>query len=194
MSCLKLLKKHGREILACYAVITGTELFLCPSLKDWWLLSMFNLTMIPLGVLDYHYKRLLNKLVVTSGAMGIVGCGVLTGKNIGDALLGAALFGGILYLIRYLSKESLGMGDVKTGAVAGIWLGPQASVSALYISFILGGLFVICYCLVMVLREGKDSLWMVRKKAIPFGPFLVLGSSIGLIYGEVIMGIYLSLF
>jgi prepilin signal peptidase PulO-like enzyme (type II secretory pathway) len=194
MGCFELLKRHGQEIFAFYVLITGAELLVCSPLKDWWLFPMFNLTMIPLGVLDYHYKRLFNKLVVTSGAMGIVSGGVLLGKNIGDAFWGAALFGSILYLIRNLSKESLGMGDVKTGAAAGVWLGPQASVTALYISFILGGLFVICYCLVMVLMEGKDSLWKVRKKAIPFGPFLVLGSSIGLIYGEFIMGIYLSLF
>ena len=194
MGCFELLKRHGKEIFAFYAVITGAELFVCSPLKDWWLLPMFNITMIPLGILDYYYKRLLNPLVLILALMGIMCCVVLWGKNIGDALLGAAIFGGLLYLIRYISREGLGMGDVKLGAAAGIWLGPQASVTALYTSFILGGLYVICYLLMMVTRDGRNSLWKIRKKAIPFGPFLVLGSTIGLIYGEELIDFYLSLF
>lgn len=194
MGCFELLKRHGQELFAFYAAITGAELFVCSPIKAWWLLPMFNLTMIPLGILDYHYKRLLNPLVLILAVMGIMCCAVLLEKNIGDALLGAAVFGGLLYLIRYISKEGLGMGDVKLGTAAGIWLGPQASVVALYISFILGGLYVICYLLMMVTRDGRNSLWKIRKKAIPFGPFLVLGSTIGLIYGEELIDFYLSLF
>ncbi|WP_080325806.1 prepilin peptidase [Anaerovibrio lipolyticus] len=194
MGCFELLKRHGWEIFAFYAVITGTELLVCLPLKDWWLLPTFNITMIPLGILDYYYKRLLNPLVIILALMGIMCCVVLLEKNIGDALLGAAVFGGLLYLIRYISREGLGMGDVKLGAAAGIWLGPQASVTALYTSFILGGLYVICYLLMMVTRDGRNSLWKIRKKAIPFGPFLVLGSTIGLIYGEELIDFYLSLF
>lgn len=194
MGCFELLKRHGWEIFAFYAVITGTELLVCSPLKNWWLLPTFNITMIPLGILDYYYKRLLNPLVLILTLMGIMCCVVLLEKNIGDALLGAAVFGGLLYLIRYISREGLGMGDVKLGAAAGIWLGPQASVTALYTSFILGGLYVICYLLMMVTRDGRNSLWKIRKKAIPFGPFLVLGSTIGLIYGEELIDFYLSLF
>ena len=189
----ELLKRHGWEIFAFYAVITGTELLVCSPLKDWWLLPMFNITMIPLGILDYYYKRLLNPLVLILALTGIMCCVVLWGKNIGDALLGAAVFGGLLYLIRYISREGLGMGDVKLGAAAGIWLGPQASVMALYTSFILGGLYVICYLLMMVTRDGRNSLWKIRKKPSPFGPFLVLGSTIGLIYGEELIDFYLRL-
>lgn len=194
MGCFELLKRHGQELFAFYAAITGAELFVCSPIKAWWLLPMFNLTVIPLGILDYYYKRLLNPLVLILAAMGIMCCAVLLEKNIGDALLGAAVFGGLLYLIRYISKEGLGMGDVKLGTAAGIWLGPQVSVVALYISFILGGLYVICYLLMMVKRDGRNSLWKIRKKAIPFGPFLVLGSTIGLLYGEKIIEFYLSLF
>ncbi|MBO6246394.1 MAG: prepilin peptidase [Anaerovibrio sp.] len=194
MGCFELLKRHGQELFAFYAAITGAELFVCSPIKAWWLLPMFNLTVIPLGILDYHYKRLLNPLVLILAVMGIMCCAVLLEKNIEDALLGAAVFGGLLYLIRYISKEGLGMGDVKLGTAAGIWLGPQASVVALYISFILGGLYVICYLLMMVKRDGRNSLWKIRKKAIPFGPFLVLGSTIGLLYGEKFIEFYLSLF
>lgn len=193
MGCFELLKRHGQEIFAFYALITGAELFVCSTHTDWWLLPVYNLTMLPLGILDYHYKRLLNPLVLTLAVMGIMCCVVLVEKNIGEALLGAAVFGGLLYLIRYISKEGLGMGDVKLGAAAGIWLGPQAAVMALYISFILGGLYVTCYLLMMVKRDGRNSLWRIRKKTIPFGPFLVLGSSIGLIYGETFIDYYLSL-
>ncbi|WP_027407569.1 A24 family peptidase [Anaerovibrio sp. RM50] len=193
MEALELIRKHFWEVTVLYLCITAGELFLSQSMNRWWIIPLFNITLVPLGILDYYYKRLFNGLVAVMGLIGLVICGLLPERHPGDVLIGAAVFGGVLFLIRYMSKESLGMGDVKLGAAAGIWLGPQASVTALYASFAIGGLYVVFYLLMVVMKDGVDSLWKYRKKAIPFGPFLAIGSSVGLIYGEEIIGMYLTL-
>ncbi|ORT99573.1 Leader peptidase (Prepilin peptidase) / N-methyltransferase [Anaerovibrio sp. JC8] len=127
------------------------------------------------------------------GLLGIIVCAVAR-HNMVDSLMGAMTFGGILYLIRCLSGGKLGLGDVKLGLAVGIWLGPRASVAALYISFALGGVYAIGYLLKMVTAEGVEGLWKARGRALPFGPFLALGSSVGLLYGESIADIYMSFF
>ena len=60
----------------------------------------------------------------------------------------------------------MGMGDMKLGAAAGLFIGWPDIVLALMLSFILGGFF------------GGISLFLRRKKMkdmLPFGPFMAAG-------------------
>src|SRR5688572_5192732 len=88
------------------------------------------------------------------------------------AALGAILGAGFIWLIGVLGKlifrkEAMGFGDVKLMAFLGAFLGPQATVMALFLSVFLGAMF------------GIGKLIAVRRMGyVPFGPFLSAGALI----------------
>ena len=91
-----------------------------------------------------------------------------------QSLFGGALGYFVIWLIIVLYKkikkvEAMGFGDAKLLAGIGFLLGFQSIFITLFIAAILGLIFSIPN-----LMTGKSSL----KTAIPFGPFLILGSII----------------
>ena len=78
----------------------------------------------------------------------------------------------------------MGLGDVKLAFLIGLVLGFPGTVLALYIAFLTGGLSGI----ILILWKKKKL-----KYAVPFGPFLVLGSLIMLFWGNEIVDWYLNL-
>ncbi|GAU79395.1 A24 family peptidase [Fusibacter sp. 3D3] len=101
-----------------------------------------------------------------------------------NAILGMSIGSGIMFAIAEISARfyggsaGLGMGDVKIFLVIGLFLGWKLTLLTLWLSFVLGGLIGIV--LLVVLK--KD-----RKMAIPFGPFIVLGTFISLFFGTEII-------
>jgi len=79
----------------------------------------------------------------------------------------------------------MGMGDVKLALLMGAALGKSVAV-AMAVG-LLAGLLV---SIVLLVRNGPSA----RKQAIPFGPFLALGSVVALFAGERVLDGYLSLF
>ncbi len=62
------------------------------------------------------------------------------------------------------------MGDVKLGAVMGLYLG-RAVAPALLVAFAVGAVVGVG----LMLRHGAAA----RKQAVPFGPFLAIGGVVG---------------
>ncbi|MCA3555450.1 A24 family peptidase [Aestuariivirga sp.] len=86
-----------------------------------------------------------------------------------ESLLGAALGGGIFFLMRALwfrlrGIEGLGLGDVKLAAVAGAWLGPALLPTACLVASLAG----LCGIMVMKLMGRRVGL----TDEIPFGSFI----------------------
>jgi len=78
------------------------------------------------------------------------------------------------------------MGDVKLAGVMGLYLG-RAVAPAIFVALVAGtvvGAFVIAR---FGAKEG-------RKKGIPFGPWLALGSLVGVFAGDAIVDWYLDTF
>ncbi len=97
--------------------------------------------------------------------------------------LGATLF---FFLIYAISRGKwMGFGDVKLALFMGLFLGYPAILIALFFSFFIGA--IIGIILMMLKKKGLRS-------EVPFGPFLVLGTYIGLFWGQKIFNWYLSLF
>jgi len=94
-------------------------------------------------------------------------------------LLTVAFIGSLLYK----NEEVMGMGDVKLFAPIGLFLGWRMTLLALFISVVLGGMTSL---LLIVL--GKAT----RKSAIPFGPFIVIGVFVTLMWGWDIAHWYLN--
>ena len=105
-----------------------------------------------------------------------------------NSALGVLVGGGIILIIGLVGsvifkKEAMGGGDVKLAAMIGAFLGWRYIVISLFLGFFLGALAGIT----LIMSKIKS-----REDAIPFGPFIVLGSFITLFWGEKIISWYLG--
>lgn len=104
--------------------------------------------------------------------------------NIFGSLLGLILAGGLFLLIVVLSRGGMGGGDVTLIGVLGFVLGVKNILLTIFLSFILGALISI-FLLASKLKTRKDP--------IPFGPFIILGFFISLLWGNSLIDWYFNL-
>jgi leader peptidase (prepilin peptidase)/N-methyltransferase len=83
-------------------------------------------------------------------------------------LVGFTLVG--LPLLALALTAGLGMGDVKLGAVMGLYLGPGQALLAVATATMLAGMV---HALLLVGRRAK---WVGPKSDIPFAPFLAMAT------------------
>jgi len=105
-----------------------------------------------------------------------------------NSALGVFVGGGIILIIGLagsviFKKEAMGGGDVKLAAMIGAFLGWRYIIISLFLGFFLGALAGIF----LIMSKIKS-----RKDMIPFGPFIVLGSFITLLWGEQIISWYIG--
>lgn len=102
-----------------------------------------------------------------------------------DILTAAAVlifFGALWY---FSNGKAMGFGDVKLAPALVLFLGASKGVLAILLSFWIGA--IVGIILMLMKRAG----W---KSEIPFGPFLVLGAFIALLWGEPLMRAYFRIF
>jgi leader peptidase (prepilin peptidase)/N-methyltransferase len=99
--------------------------------------------------------------------------------------IGAAAASGFLFAAALAYPSGMGMGDVKLALLMGAALGRTVSVALL-----LGMVAALIPSIVLLARHGSKA----RKMAIPFAPFLALGSVVALFAGGTLVHAYLSLF
>jgi len=105
-----------------------------------------------------------------------------------NSVLGVLVGGGIILIIALVGsaifkKEAMGGGDVKLAAMIGAFLGWRYIVISLFLGFFLGALAGILLILLKIKR---------REDVVPFGPFIVLGSFITLLWGDKIISWYIG--
>ncbi|MER7445838.1 A24 family peptidase [Microbacterium sp. NPDC097977] len=91
------------------------------------------------------------------------------------SLLGMLILGGFYAVLRALSRQGIGGGDVKLAAVIGLtlaWHGWQALAVGAASAFVIGALYAIG---LMVLRRADGAT------RIAFGPWMILGALLGII-------------
>lgn len=172
------------------------------------LIAVFTLAVIFLAAffIDLKHYIIPNELIIAGLITGTIfavlksvkfimaGFQIITPVNFNpgflmDAGLGL-LTGFITFLLIVLigewimKAEVMGMGDVKLMGVIGLFLGFKLTVLSMFLAFIVGS--VISVFLLAAKVKG-------RKDMIPFGPFIVLGSTIALIWGTQILNWYFNL-
>jgi leader peptidase (prepilin peptidase) / N-methyltransferase len=148
---------------------------------------------IALSFIDIEHHRLPNAIVLPSYAVGIILLGT-SSLLVGDyaALLragvGLAAMAVVYFALSLIWRGGMGLGDVKLAGVLGLYLGYSGwaalavgSISA----FFFGGIFGV---VLILLRKTT------RKSGIPFGPWMLLGAWVGILFGAQIWNGYLSLF
>lgn len=135
----------------------------------------------PLVVIDYEHHRLPNRLVYPAAGAAIVLLAV--GAAIRDewhdylrALGGGAVTYAVLFVLMLISPRSFGWGDVRVGAILGLYLGYESWLAVyfgIFAGFVLGTLVAI---VLLVTRKAN------RKTPIAFGPMLLVGALIVLAF------------
>ena len=99
---------------------------------------------------------------------------------------GAGLF--LFYLVLALVRPGgMGMGDVKLAAVLGValgWAGWGALAVGAFAAFVLGGLFGVALLASRRVRRGAG---------IPFGPWMLAGGWIGILFGATLAASYFAM-
>ncbi|MFA5014447.1 MAG: prepilin peptidase [Actinomycetota bacterium] len=95
--------------------------------------------------------------------------------------LGAFLF---MLIVHLIYPKGMGMGDVKLSLMIGAFLIKDV-IAALLLGFLAGTIYGV---FLIIVKKGK------LKQAIPFGPFISLGSIVSLFWGNNILKWYISFF
>jgi len=153
----------------------------------WWAAAVS----IALALIDLDHKRIPNAVLFPGIAVGsvLLAAGAIADGAAGSlprALAGGAGYFGLLLLIALAARGGFGFGDVKLGALLGIFLAYRSwSVLAVGVfgGFVVGG--VASVALLVARRVG-------RRDAVPFGPSMVIGAGIALAWGRAIADWYLG--
>ena len=147
--------------------------------------AFFSAVLVALSAIDAE-RRILPDVITLPAALVVLAAQVAIAPDrwlewvLGS--LGASLF---LFLALLAYPKGMGMGDVKLALVLGAMLGRYVTVGLM-----LGMVFAMVVGVVLIARHGTRA----RKLAIPFGPFLALGSLVALFWGASILDAYLTLF
>jgi leader peptidase (prepilin peptidase)/N-methyltransferase len=137
---------------------------------------------LALAMIDLDTKRLPDVLTLPSYVVGGVLLAIpamvdARGDDLVRGLLGAAVAFGLYFALCFAYPAGMGFGDVKLSGVLGLYLGflgwGELAVG-LFAGFLLGGLFGV---VLMAARRGG------RKTAVPFGPFMLLGTLLAVLVG-----------
>jgi leader peptidase (prepilin peptidase)/N-methyltransferase len=143
--------------------------------------------LIVLSVYDIKHKILPDQLVFLFAGIALIGLFFLRGDalilhtpSLSQILAGIILPAPFSFLW-YISKGRwMGLGDAKLMIGIGFLLGLSAGTAAIVVSFWIGALVSILLMIFGSCLKGRHLTW---KSAIPFGPFLALGTIIILFSG-----------
>ena len=100
-----------------------------------------------------------------------------------SALSGILSASGLLLILAIVSRGGMGGGDIKLAAVIGFYLGWPSGLFSVLLACLLAG-FLGMILLMTRLKKRKD--------AIPFGPFIVVGTLITVFWGRGLIFWYLN--
>jgi len=151
-----------------------------------WLVCLVGL--VALFVYDVKYMLLPNKIVFPLLYIASIGVIVeaIARKDtsvIVEAAMGTIVGGGLFYVLFQVSGGKwIGGGDVKLGFLLGIIVGsPALSFLMIFLASLVGTIYVL-----PLMASKKLNV----KAQIPYGPFLIVGATIAVLFGQQILQWY----
>jgi leader peptidase (prepilin peptidase)/N-methyltransferase len=145
---------------------------------------------IVLAYVDAQTRLLPTRVIAPSYVIviALIGVAAVVTSN-GHRLVGSALgwlaMGGFYFVLWFVYPRGLGYGDVRLSGLLGLalgYVGWSAVVTGMYAGFLLGGVGGV---VLTVLR-------IVNRRRFAFGPFMLLGSLVGLGWGHAFADWYTS--
>ncbi len=133
--------------------------------------------------IDLHTQRLPREITYTGLILGVISLTVAAividePERIWMMALGAVIALAAMWLIYAVSKGGMGDGDVRLAPLLGLylgWLNPGIVLPGLFFGFVAGA--VVGVAMMAIDRAG-------RRTAVPFGPFLALGTVVAIFVGQ----------
>ena len=145
--------------------------------------AVFCAALVVVTATDISHRIVPNVVVLPAAAVVLA---LMTVAEPGPQwAIAATAASGFLFAAALAYPSGLGMGDVKLALLMGAALGRTVSVALL-----LGMIAALVPSIVLLARHGSKA----RKMAIPFAPFLALGSVVALFAGGALVHAYLNLF
>ena len=146
---------------------------------------------VALALIDLDVRRLPNVIVLPSYLVAgvLLTIAALVGDDLPDLLragLGMVALYGLFFVLAQIYPAGMGFGDVKLAGVLGLylgWLGWAEVITGAFLGFLFGG--VVGGVLMMVGRAGRKSM-------IPFGPFMLAGALVAILWGAALADVYLD--
>ena len=158
---------------------------------DWPLVWLIPLTpvAVALSVIDWHTRLLPRILVIpaTLAAIALVtAVGLATGERdaLVRALLGMVAVRSFFWLLWFIRSAGMGFGDVRLAAPVGLvlgWEGWGALAIGVWVGFIC---FALPGLVLAIVRRDRSLM----RKPFPYGPFMVAGALVGLVWGTALAG------
>jgi leader peptidase (prepilin peptidase) / N-methyltransferase len=141
--------------------------------------------------IDLRTQRLPREITYAAIILGAVALAIAAlvldePERIWMAALGAAIALVTMWLIYTLSRGGMGDGDVRLAPLLGMylgWLNPGIVLPGLFFGFIAGAVFGV------VMMAGDRA---GRRTAVPFGPFLALGTIVAIFLGQPFVDLVLA--
>lgn len=131
--------------------------------------------LVAVAITDYRTHRIWYGFSLYILGIGL-GAGILEKKALAEVLAGGMVLFMLLFLLFRLSNgKLLGGGDVKLMAAAGVLLGVTQGLLALLFA---------CIAALLVKLPAYLGKGRKREKCFAFGPYLVLGIFLCLLWGE----------
>ncbi|MDB5187308.1 MAG: putative Prepilin peptidase [Candidatus Saccharibacteria bacterium] len=154
-----------------------------------WLIA--GILLIILFAYDLKWFLLPDVIVFPLIAVGVImtGAKVATASNVTGVLIDVAvsvtILSGLYYVLHKVSKgQWIGFGDVKLGLGLGLLLADwHLAFIALFAANLLG-----CLIVIPGMLAGK----LTRTSRVPFGPLLIAGAVIAMLYGPTLVMAYFS--
>ncbi|HEX9061333.1 MAG TPA: A24 family peptidase [Clostridia bacterium] len=137
--------------------------------------------------IDLDYMVIPDMLVIAASIGGILlfvynifhPLSIYGDSNWWTPLVGVAVGSGSLLLISFLGslyykKDAMGMGDVLLFIPIGLYTGWRMTIMSLYLSILVGGVIVVTK---LALKK------LERDQPVPFGPFIVSGTYLAVMFG-----------
>jgi leader peptidase (prepilin peptidase)/N-methyltransferase len=139
--------------------------------------------LVALAAIDLGHRLLPNVIVVPAALVGFALSALANPGGWWVYPVSAVAVGGGLFALAVIYAGGMGMGDVKMGAMLGMFLGPYAAIAVFFGAFlgaVAGGL------LMALGRVG-------RRYPMPFGVFMAAGGVAALFFGQELWEAYLEL-
>jgi leader peptidase (prepilin peptidase)/N-methyltransferase len=183
----------GAPIAWRYPLVEAVTGLLCAAVvlrfgadSDVWLPLVFVLLLVPVTLIDLEFHIIPNVLMLIGSVAAVALVLATKSEDLVQHLIAAAAGGGFFLLAALAYPAGMGMGDVKLAGVMGLFLG-RAVAPAIFVALVSGTVVGAAVIARYGAREG-------RKKGIPFGPWLALGSLVGIFAGDAMVDWYLDTF
>ena len=126
-------------------------------------------------VTDLEHRLILDVITLPAMGLALLGSFFMPNMTPVNALIGGAIGFGLFYLLAVLARGGLGGGDVTLMGFVGLATGFPVVLVAILAGILFGGVGA---GVLLALRKAG------RKSYIAYGPYLVLGGALALLYGR----------